>query len=293
MRLELAVSKAIIKRKFDIDDNYNKLRERLNKHTLVVSNELLKSWEEDSKNHNYHEQFQNWYFSVINSKKKFKKVKTVKYNKVKNTKNHEDKILIATAMNSKDKICVGNMNINIKRKNRTVLFVSEGTFMRNSIQTVKMKDIRNVIIANKTHNIFDIYETPVRIEVSLDSDSDVLGIYLSKFLRNSKNIKIKDRYILQTENERNLNQYILRYVDKKKANLTFVISENRNTEDITSKFINYNGYKSNIEFIGDKQTHHSSIETDEYIIDLGYRLRVFGDIDDGKTEEEVINITRK
>lgn len=293
MRLELAVSKDIIKRKFDIDDKYNKLRDRLNKHQIIVSNELLKTWEQDSIDNKYHDQFQNWYFSLINSKKKFKKVKAVKYNRVKEARNHEEKILIATAMASKDRIVVGNLDIKTKRKNRTVLFVSEGTFMREESQTVSMNDVRKVIIAGKTHSIFDIYETPTRLEVELDSESQVLGMYLSKFIENSKNIKIQDRYILQIENERNLNEYILKYVDKKTTKLTFVISENNKKDDIIEKFTNYNGYRSNIEFVDNKETHHSSIETDQYIIDLGYRLRVFGDVDDGKTEHEVINITKK
>lgn len=293
MRLELVVSKDIIKRKFNIDDKYNKLRDRLNKHTFVVSNELLKLWEQDSKDNNYEDQFQNWYFSIINSKKKFKKVKTAKYSKVKSTKNYQDKALISTALSSKDKIAVGNIDIKTKRQNRSVLFVSEGTFMRLESQTVSINDVRKVIVSGRTHSIFDIYETPVRLEIELDSDAHVLGVYIAKFLRNAKTIKIQDRYILQPENERNLNEYILRYLNKSKVHLTFVLSQGTTNEDVIDKFTNYNGYKSNIEYVDKKQTHHSLIETDEYIIDLGYRLRVFGDVDDGKTEEEIINITRK
>ncbi len=293
MRLELAVSKDIIKRKFDIDDKYNKLRDRLSKHQIIISNELLKTWEQDAIDNKYYEQFQNWYFSIINSQKKMKKVKTVRYNKVKEVRDHEDRMLIATAMASKDKIVVGNLDIKAKRKNRNVLFVSEGTFMREVSQTVNMNDVRKVIIAGKTHSIFDIYETPTGLEVELDSESEVLGMYLSKFVETSKTIKIQDRYIIQPENERNLNEYILKYVDKNITRLTFVLSENNKKEDIIERCTNYKGYKSNIEFIDKKETHHSLIETDEYIIDLGYRLRVFGDLDDGKTEHEVINITKK
>lgn len=292
MRLELVVSKDIIKRKFDISDKYNKVRERLNENTLVVSNQLLKAWEQDSKDNNYETQFQNWYFSLINSKKKFKKVKARKYSKVKNA-NHEDKILIATALASRQKISIGNMDINTRRKNKSVLFVSEGTFMREQSQTVTMKDVRDVLIQGKTHSIFDIYETPVRLEIELNSESKILGLYLSKFLEKSKNIRIKDRYILQPENERNLNKYILKYIDRDHSTLTFIISSNQDKPDVVDKFTNYSGYKSKIEFVDKKQTHHSSIESDEYIIDIGYRLRVFGDKDDGKTEEEVINITKK
>ena len=130
MRLELAVSKDIIKRKFNINDKYNKVRERLNDHTLVVSSELLKTWEQDAKENKYQEQFQNWYFSLINSKQKIKKVKAADYNKIKDAESIEDKALIATAMMSKDKIAVGYMHVNTRRKNRSVLYVSEGTFPR-------------------------------------------------------------------------------------------------------------------------------------------------------------------
>lgn len=293
MRLELAVSKDIIKRKFNINDKYNKVRERLNDHTLVVSSELLKTWEQDAKENKYQEQFQNWYFSLINSKQKIKKVKAADYNKIKDAESIEDKALIATAMMSKDKIAVGYMHVKTRRKNRSVLYVSEGTFMREGSQTVTMKDVRRVMVAGNTHSIFDIYETPTRLEVELDSESEILGKYLAKFLRGSKYIKIKDRYITQPENERNLNDYILKYVRKENTKLIFVISENRSKSELVERFKNYNGYKSQIEFVDDKQTHHSSIETESYIIDLGYRLRVFGDIEDGKTEDEIINITRK
>ena len=293
MRLEITVSKDIVKKKFDINDKYNKIRDRLNEHTLVVSNELLKVWEQDSKDNNYHEQFQNWYFSIINSKKRFKKVKNVKHTKVKGAKNFEEKALIATAMASHDKIVVGNVDIKTKKRNKLISFVSEGTFIREKVQTVTMKDLKKVIVEKKTHSLFDIYETPTRLEVDLDSDSHILSRYLTKYLRSSKNITIQDRYILQPENERNLNEYILRYVSKKDTKLIFVISENVKNEEIIKKFNNYKGFKSSIEFVDKKYTHHSLLETDEYIIDLGYRLRVFGDVDDGKTEQEIINITRK
>ncbi len=293
MRLELTVSKDTIKRKFNISDKYNKVRDRLSNHTLVVSNELLKVWEQDAIDNKYQEQFQNWYFSMINSKKKFKKVKSAKFKKIKGARNDEERALISTAMASKDKILVANLDITTRRKNKLILYVSEGTFMREGSQTVNMKDVRKVMVAGKTHSIFDIFETPVRLEVELDSDSNLLGLYLSKFLKESKNIRILDRYILQPENERNLNEYILKYINKSTTSLTFVISENLSKNDIVDKFTNYNGYKSKVEFVDNKQTHHSLIEGDYYIIDLGYRLRVFGDVQDGKTEEEIINITRK
>ncbi len=293
MRLEITVSKDIVKKKFDINDKYNKIRDRLNEHTLVVSNELLKVWEQDSKDNHYQEQFQNWYFSIINSKKRFKKVKNVKHTKVKGAKNFEEKALIATAMASHDKTVVGNIDVKTKKRNKAISFVSEGTFMREKVQTVTMKDLKKVIVEKKTHSLFDIYETPTRLEVDLDSDSHILSRYLTNYLRSSKSIKIQDRYILQPENERNLNEYILRYLSKKDTKLIFVISENVKNEEIIKKFNNYKGFKSSIEFVDKKYTHHSLIETDEYIIDLGYRLRVFGDVDDGKTEQEIINITRK
>lgn len=53
------------------------------------------------------------------------------------------------------------------------------------------------------------------------------------------------------------------------------------------------GDKTSIRTDGRELSHKSFIETDKYIIDLGYRLRVFGDRDDQKTEEEIINITKK
>lgn len=293
MKLELTVSKDIIRKKFDIDDKYNVCRERLSKHKLVVSNELFKLWEQDAIENKYGTQFENWYFSIISSNKKFKKVKMQDKHKVKKVKTHEEEIMIGTALSTEDKFLVSDINIEARRKNKEVSFVSEGVFIKDKVQTVSMKDVRNVIVRKKNYSLFDIYETPTRLEVALDSDSEILSEYLSKFFKDTKKLFIKDRYITQEENERNLNKYILKHIDKKICNITFVMPENRKKEDIIEKFTNYNGYNSDITFIDKKQTHQSYIESDEFIIDLGYRLRVFGDVDDGKTEQEIITITKK
>lgn len=292
MRLELTVSKDIVRKKFNIDDKYNICRERLNKHKLVVSNELLKLWEQDAVENKYITQFENWYFSIISSNKKLSKVKMLNINEVKKAETHEEEIMIGTALSTKDKFLVSDINIEARRKNKEVSFVSEGVFIRDKIQTVTMKDIRNVVVRKKNYSLFDIYETPVRLEVSLDSDSQVLSEYLSRFFKDSKTLLIKDRYITQPENERNLNKYILSHIDKN-CLITFIMPNSGKRESMIEKFKNYNGYKSNVTFIDRKHTHQSYIESDEFIIDLGYRLRVFGDIDDGKTEQEVITITKK
>ncbi|KNF07087.1 hypothetical protein CLPU_26c00120 [Gottschalkia purinilytica] len=293
MKLEVTVCKDIIRKKFDIDDKYNNCRERINKNTLIVSNELLNLWEEDARKNNYEAQFRNWYFSIITSGRKVKKVNIDNVKRTKGAKSEEEKIVIKTAMSSKDKIVVGNVNSELEKRNKKIYFISENIFLKDKKQTINMEDIKNVFRNGRYDSLFDIYETPVRLEVAIDSDSELLGMYLSNFFKNSKNLIINDRYIANKENESNVNKYVLRYVNKDECKITFILPKDKRHKEIENKFMNYNGYKSDVIFQDRKLTHHSSIESDNYIIDLGYRLRVFGDNDDGKTEQEVINITKK
>jgi hypothetical protein len=74
MRLEITVCKEIIRMKFIYDSRFDSCTVRLNNHTLVISDELKSSWEEDSKNYNYNKNFEQWFSSIVSQKKKLKKV---------------------------------------------------------------------------------------------------------------------------------------------------------------------------------------------------------------------------
>ncbi|KYH28431.1 MULTISPECIES: hypothetical protein [Clostridium] len=295
MRLDIILDKNIIKNKFNIDTKYDILRNRINRHRLVVSNELKAIWDEDAEKNNYKKAYDEWFLSILREKTKVKKVNIEDLKKGDDGTLDEGEILIKTALLSEDKILIGNYyNSNIKGRYSQIKFISEEIFMKEDKQTVKLSNIEDVLVRNKYDILFDIYETPVRIEVTY-GNADILAKYLSKFYKNTKSITIKDKYLNNTENERNLNKYILKYINKKDCKIKFITYWDKKTKDnLKEKFTNYEGYNSEVILSKKEMAHSSYIETDEYIIDLGYRLKVFGGSEnDGETEYEIINITRK
>jgi hypothetical protein len=294
MRLDITLDKNTIKNKFNIDAKYDILRNRINRHILVVSNELKAIWDEDAEKNNYKQAYDEWFLSILREKTKVKKVNIGDLKKNNDGILDEREVLIKTALLSEDKILIGDYNSNIKGRYNQIKFISEEIFIREDKQTVKLSDIEDVIVRNKYDTLFDIYETPVRIEVTY-GNADILAKYLSKFYKNTKSITIKDRYLNNPENERNLNNYILKYINKKDCKIKFITYWDKKTKDnLKEKFTNYEGYNSEAILSKKEMAHSSYIETDEYIIDLGYRLKVFGGSEnDGETEYEIINITRK
>lgn len=294
MRLDITLDKSAIKNKFNIDAKYDSLRSRVNRHTIVVSSELKQIWDEDAEKNNYKQAYNEWFLSILREKTKVKKVNIGKVKENSDKDLDEKEISIKTALVSEDKILLGDYNSNIKGRYNQIRFISEEIFIGEDKQTVKLSDIENVLVRNKYETLFDIYETPVRIEVTY-GNADILGQYLSKFYKNAKNIIIKDKYMNNTENERNLNTYILKYINKKNCKIKFITYWDKKTKDnLKEKFTNYKGYNSEVILSKKDMAHSSYIETDEYIIDLGYRLKVFGGMEnDGETEYEIVNITRK
>lgn len=294
MKLELTLSKKIIRNKFNIEDKYNNTRTRISNHTLVVSDELLKLWEEEAYENKYQEQFQNWYFSIVGMAKKVKRVKMEGNRSKEDGQDVEDYILCDTAKKSKDHILVGEIENRVKKHFKEVYFVNSTIFNKEKSHTITIDTIRDVWEKVNVEHIFDIYETPIRIDVQMNGDADVLARHLANFYKNSKTITIKDTYIHQKSNEDNLENYVLKFINKNNTKIIFRGFWNyKLREYLTEKFTNYKGYKSEMIIDNKKLSHESYIESDQYIIDLGYRLRVFGDNVDGRTEAEIIMITRK
>lgn len=293
MRLEITLTKEVIRNKFNIDDRYNNLRSRIDRHTLVLNDELLAIYEKDAKDNKYQIQFENWYFSLIGSAKKLRKFNTLVIRPGGEIVEEEESYVVANlAAISKDKIVIGKIKKTIKEYYKNIYFVGEDILNKEKSHTIYMEDIKNVWENKILTHFFDVYETPIRLEINMGDDSALLGKYLALFYKDSKNIIIKDTYI--HKNERNLEKYVLRYIDKFKTSITFRAFWNQHIrEKLIQKFTDYNGYRSCVIIENKKLSHHSKIESDKYIIDLGYRLRVFGDKDDGKTEQEVINISKK
>lgn len=294
MRLEITLSKEIIRSKFDLDTKYDELRNRINRHILVISDELKSIWDRDAEENNYKEEYDEWILSISRDIDKIKKVNIEDFKKDLPENLSKEDIAITTALASKDKILIGDYSNNLKNKYSKIKFVTYEAFLRENKQTVKLNDIEEVLVKNKCYELFDIYETPVRIEVTY-GNADILAKYLAKFYEGSKNIIIKDKYLNNAENERNLKQYILKYINRDECRIKFILYwDKKDKENLESRFRNYNGYKSDVVLAKKDMAHSSYIETDKYMIDLGYRLKVFGGLEnDGETEYEIINITKK
>ncbi len=178
-------------------------------------------------------------------------------------------------------------------------FITNRNFSNEKNQTVTISDIQNVLKLNRLEKLFDIYETPIRIEVAQNSPSQLLSEYLSIFYRDACFIEIQDAcfieiqdaYLSERENENNLNQFILKYVNKARCEILFVLNWTATTKtNLELKFTNYNGYNTKVKSLKARQAHPSHIRTEDYRIDLGYRLKIFGK--NNKTENEIIKISK-
>lgn len=293
MRLEITPSKEVMSKRFNPSSTYDNYRYRLDKHTVIVSNELIEIIEKDAEVNNYEDLFEEWFLSRYREVKKLKKVKINDINIDEEDIDGNDIIVIKTSYASDDKIVIGDFNSTIINKYIDVKFIPTRIFIKDKKQTVNLSDIDNVLNRNRFDKIFDIYETPIYIEVSNGGDSKVLAEYLSRFYANKDFITIKDTYLDNRDNERNLNNYILAYINKDSSKIRFLICwESSNKQKLESKYTNYRGYNSEINKVHDNMQHDSFIKTDDYKIDLGYRLKVFGDRDDDKTEHETITIVK-
>lgn len=294
MRLEITLDKEIIKNKFNIDTKYDVLRSRINRHTLIVSEELKDIWDKDADENNYRFDYNEWLMSIVREKTKIRKVKLIELEGSCSNLPKDKEIGIKTAMASEDKLLVGDYTNVIKNIHNKVKFVSDDIFMKEDKQTIKLNDIESVIQRNKIDELFSIYETPIRIEVTY-GNAEILAKYLSKFYSTTNNLIIKDKYLSNPENERNLKKYVLKYINKDNCKIKFITYWDKKTKGyIDKKFKNYEGFNSEVVLSKKDMAHNSYIETDEYIIDLGYRLKVFGGVEnDGETEYEIVNITKK
>lgn len=294
MRLEITLDKRIIRSKFDIDTKYDELRNRINRHILVISDELKAIWDKDAEENGYKKEYDEWISSIFREEDKIKKVSIKKPEESFEKPISEENIIIDTALLSKDKIVVADYDKSLKSRFSKIKFVSYEAFLRENKQTVRLSDIEEVLVKNKCEELFDIYETPVRVEVTY-GNADILARYLSKFYEESTIITIKDKFLGNPENERNLKQYILKYINRERCRIKFILFwEKKDKEHLEQRFKDYDGFKSDVILVKKDMAHSSYIETDKYMIDLGYRLKVFGGLEnDGETEYEIVNITKK
>ena len=293
MRLELTLSKETVSNYFSVSITNKNTKIRISNNILVVSNELIDIWQNFLESRNLKDQFNQWfYMEAVLSTDYVTKV-TLNTSGDNSTENN---VIINTCELSRDKIIVGeSTNIIPANKRGTIKFISNSDFNREKKQRIKILDIYNVYCKNRCSDIFSLYETPVVIDVNLNSDSNILAKYLSKFYENSPKLIIRDLYLANTENLRNFRKYILPYVDKHMCNITIQFHWDTATQkrQLESIFNNLDGYTINIENVSKECMHESFIESDKYKFNIGYRLKLFGVKDDGLTQQDTITITRK
>ena len=290
MKLELTLSKETISNYFSVSRMMINAKSRISNNVLVVSSELINIWEKYLVSKNLEEQFNQWfYMEAVLSQDYVRKVK------IGNSINEQD-IMINTCELSNDKIIVADNNVipGNKRNNLRVIFNRD--FNNNKIQRIKVQDIEKVYCRNIYNDIFSLYETPVVIDVSLNSNSKILAEYLSKFYVNTSKLIIRDLYLSNVDNLRNFKKYILPYLDKQNCKIEIQLYWNTSSEkkQMESIFNNMDEYNIKvINTVNEKCMHESFIESDKYKFNIGYRMRLFGDKDDGLTEQDTITITTK
>lgn len=292
MKLELTLCKEIIYRHFSIGSEDINLKLRIANNRLIVSDELINIWKEFFISKNAGNIFENWFYgNAVLSQGYIKKVE------LDETDKDEKTAIIETCLLSEDKIIVGDNNFIPVNKRENITFISNRNFNNDKNQRIKIEDISNVFNRRRMDNMFSIYETPVVIDVSMNSDSYILSQYLSLFYKDSSKVTIRDMYLDNEENLRNLKKYILPYIDKSKCEVVLQLYWGDNAsrkKELEKIFNNLEGYNITIQGLRRKEfTHESFIESDKYKLNIGYRMKLFGDKDDGLTEQETVIITKK
>ena len=205
MKLELTLSKEAISKYFSILMTDKNARLRICNNILVTSNELVENWSVFLEKINLKEQFEQWFYTEeISTEQYIKNVEIIEAT-------DENDIIIKTCDSSRDKIIVADNNIIPANKRNSFKFVSNVDFNKDKCQRIKVQDIEKVYCRNICNDIFSLYEEPIVIDVSLNSNSKVLAEYLSKFYENTFQFIIRDMYLCNTENLRNFQKYILPY----------------------------------------------------------------------------------
>lgn len=292
MKLELTLCKEIIYKYFSIGSEDINLKLRIANNKLIVSDELINIWREFFISKNAENIFENWlYGNAVLSQGYIKKVA------LDETDKDEENVIIDTCLLSEDKIIVGENNFIPAQKRQNITFISNSNFNKNKNQRIKIEDISNVFNRRRMDNMFSIYETPVVIDVSMNSDSYILAQYLALFYKDSSKVTIRDMYLDNEDNLRNLKKYILPYIDKSKCQVVLQLYWGNNAsrkKELEKIFNNLDGYNITIQGLRHKEfTHESFIESDKYKLNIGYRMKLFGDKDDGLTEQETVIITKK
>lgn len=280
MRLALAVHSEIISELFTGSmmnpEQTNRIL-RLNRHQLLFNSSLVSEWEVFAKEKGQTLAYQQWLPSTLASKKTLKKVE--------DTKGSLEDILIGITNQFTGSIVVGDVDSAIISANKTTLFCSKKTFGEVKKDFISMEDIKEIDKSGGfLKNWFSLFETVVCLKVNQNQDAKLLAKYLSYFY-DEKEMIVQDKYFVN--NEGIFDKYIKPYIPTN-CKLKIIIPVSNGS---THKKRLERKYGAEIKCLQDDTLHEGYIETSEFRINLGYRLKIFGQNE--KTNRESIYIRRK
>lgn len=291
MKLELTVDGELLVNLFQPNGEGANIRiaERLSKHTLAASGELLDLWQKKMESMGLSEVYQSWLFQVMTSREQFRRIETCE-DESRFPKNEIKDVLIRTAKNTEKRIVVGDFNATEINNNRDIQYVNKRVLSKEKRQQIKLQNIaehynNQLLLKN---NIFDLFESPISVDVEQGSSSEMLARYLSEFY-DSNLLIIQDLYLpSDTQNEENLKKYVLPYIDRESCEV--ILNMSTNNGKYKKKFEDNYGLKIKCIPPEKDKLHEGFIKTSKYRITIPYRLKIFGE--KGKNNKDCISISR-
>lgn len=276
---------------------------RMERHVLVWSKELLAIWRklEESElfraNPILKQQFQYLITQLPQKPSKFRMVHPT-LTGVQGDPNDKQRVVLGTAYQSKDKIVVGNYPEPLRLSNVDLIFVSKEAFSKPKSSTITWDQVRIVLSrsSNFIDDLFQVFETPIRLEVPEGSDSDLLACYLANFY-DEDHLVIQDAYFVQNDgNEQNFVDYVLPKVHPNcQITLRSQIKRETRVQGLNkqSKYESMSGRKIKVDCLHRHQEnlHDGYFETSKYRLTIPYRLGIFGA--NGKNLQCTIHINAK
>lgn len=293
MKLEIVVDCNFLEALFKTQGNSEKIEiaSKLSRHILIASTELLNIWEEHMKNSNLEELYNDWLLDISTSQARFKKV-NLRSNLDADVLDKES-ILLENSKISKQKILIVDFDDNTMNKyiRDQVKFVNWSAMSASKKQQVTVIDIENYYKNNipLKKDIFNLFETPVNIQVSSGTSSNTLSKYLAEFY-DEDSAFIHDTYIATNAlNEKNFSTYVLSYLKElgtKNVQIANFVENGSRKAPLERK----HGIKVKSVQKTNGTNHTGYIKTSKYKITIPYRMQVFGD--NNRNCEDSITISR-
>lgn len=279
--LEITLEHAILK-KCNVDttimgeEEINFLK-KINQHTIVVSEELMKYEEEEFGKESLldKEWYRQFIMHKINCKKTAKIIEEVKDKFCSEKLNEYQNHIVNLCLSSYDKILLTDSSKLLSLKKVAIEKLSY-----------------DMIMSNKLNNTFTKYTVPINGCIEEGQESKEFGEWIGRFIEGANYIEIHDNYICTPDNIKSFNKYILKYIaEHAEVNIYTIETSDICKEDLMREFQNekYQKWKLRVFLVKLKKEHHDRvIVTDKYVIQMGRGMSTYGR--NGKTFQTLINI---